>query len=41
LLTGRNAPPLHVAGHLRVDNWQGRESVQMTIEDVAVAAAQS
>jgi single-stranded-DNA-specific exonuclease len=35
LLAGRNAPPLHVAGHLRVDNWQGRESVQMTIEDVA------
>jgi single-stranded-DNA-specific exonuclease len=35
LLAGRNAPPLHVAGHLRVDNWQGRESVQMTIEDAA------
>jgi single-stranded-DNA-specific exonuclease len=37
LLQGRNAGPLHVAGHLRLDSWQGQERVQMTIEDVARA----
>jgi single-stranded-DNA-specific exonuclease len=37
LMQGRNAPPLHVAGHLRLDTWQGEERVQMTIEDVAIA----
>jgi single-stranded-DNA-specific exonuclease len=35
LLQGRNAGPLHVAGHLRLDSWQGQERVQMTIEDAA------
>ena len=35
LLQGRNAGPLHVAGHLRVDSWQGQERVQITIEDAA------
>ena len=35
LLGGRNAPPLHIAGHLRLDSWQGQERVQMTIEDAA------
>jgi single-stranded-DNA-specific exonuclease len=38
LLQGRNAPPMHIAGHLRLDSWQGEERVQMTIEDVAIAA---
>ena len=28
---------LHVAGQLRADDWQGREDVQLFIEDVAVA----
>jgi single-stranded-DNA-specific exonuclease len=28
---------LHVAGHLRADNWQGRAGVQMIIEDAAFA----
>ena len=37
LLAGRNGPPLHIAGHLRLDTWQGQERVQMTIEDAAVA----
>jgi single-stranded-DNA-specific exonuclease len=37
LLAGRNGPPLHVAGHLRLDSWQGQERVQMTIEDAAKA----
>lgn len=27
--------PLHVAGHLRPDNWQGRNEVQLMIEDAA------
>lgn len=27
--------PLHVAGHIRVDRWQGREEAQLIIEDVA------
>jgi single-stranded-DNA-specific exonuclease len=27
--------PLHLAGHLRRSVWQGRESVELTIEDVA------
>ncbi len=29
--------PLHVAGHLRVDRWQGNERVQLLIDDVAKA----
>jgi single-stranded-DNA-specific exonuclease len=37
LLQGRKAGPIHVAGHLRLDSWQGQERVQMTIEDVAKA----
>jgi single-stranded-DNA-specific exonuclease len=35
LMQGRNAGPLHVAGHLRLDSWQGQERVQLTIEDAA------
>jgi single-stranded-DNA-specific exonuclease len=38
LMQGRNAPPLHIAGHLRLDSWQGEERVQMTIEDAAIAS---
>jgi single-stranded-DNA-specific exonuclease len=38
LLQARNAGPLHVAGHLRVDRWQGQERVQLTIEDAAKIA---
>ena len=30
---------LHVAGHLRADNWRGRERVQLHIDDVAHASA--
>ena len=30
-----NGLPLHVAGHIRVDRWQGREEAQLIIEDVA------
>jgi len=28
---------LHIAGHLRADNWQGREGVQLVVEDAADA----
>jgi len=30
-----NGMPLHIAGHIRVDRWQGREEAQLIIEDVA------
>jgi single-stranded-DNA-specific exonuclease len=29
--------PLHVAGHLRADNWQGQAGIQLIIDDVAPA----
>jgi len=38
LLSVKNAP-VHVAGHLRVDNWQGQSGVQLLIDDAAVATA--
>ena len=34
-LLANDGTPLHLAGTLRIDNWQGRESVQMFIEDAA------
>ncbi len=33
--------PLHVAGHLRRSVWQGRESVELTIEDAAAPCAEA
>ena len=33
--------PLHILGHLRRDTWQGREGVQLMIDDVAAPAALS
>jgi single-stranded-DNA-specific exonuclease len=27
--------PLHIAGHVRIDRWQGRESAQFIVEDAA------
>jgi single-stranded-DNA-specific exonuclease len=36
LLNHRRAP-VHVAGRLRQDNWQGREDVQLMIDDAAPA----
>jgi single-stranded-DNA-specific exonuclease len=38
LLKGEGLP-LHVAGHLRRSSWQGRESVELMIEDAADPAA--
>jgi single-stranded-DNA-specific exonuclease len=36
LLKARGAA-LHLAGHLRLDTWQGRREVQLQIDDAAVA----
>ena len=41
LLAEGRGHPLHVAGHLRRDNWGGREKVELVIEDVADPRAQS
>jgi single-stranded-DNA-specific exonuclease len=30
--------PVHIAGQIRVDRWQGRESVQMIIDDAATVS---
>ena len=35
LLSNSEGLPLHVAGHLRRTSWQGRESVELMIEDAA------
>ncbi|MFD0987300.1 single-stranded-DNA-specific exonuclease RecJ [Methyloligella solikamskensis] len=35
LLLEAEGRPLHVAGHLRINRWQGRETVELTIEDAA------
>ena len=37
LLKARGAA-LHLAGRLKLDTWQGREEVQLQIEDAAFAA---
>ncbi len=37
-LLQRAGPALHLAGHLRADRWQGRDDVQLLIDDAAVAA---
>jgi single-stranded-DNA-specific exonuclease len=31
--------PLHIAGKLRLDSWQGRDGVQLVIDDAAAATA--
>jgi single-stranded-DNA-specific exonuclease len=33
----RSGASLHVAGHLRVESWQGQRNVQLAIEDAAPA----
>ena len=35
LLLQSGGLPVHIAGQIRVDRWQGRESVQMIIDDAA------
>ena len=41
LLLKSEGLPLHVAGHLRRDTWNGRDGVEFVIEDAAAADAQS
>ena len=36
-LLGAGGRKLHIAGTLRTDTWQGREDVQLHIDDVAPA----
>jgi single-stranded-DNA-specific exonuclease len=36
LLSGGNDRPLHIAGTLSLDHWQGREEVQLRVTDIAV-----
>jgi single-stranded-DNA-specific exonuclease len=36
-LLNAKAAPLHVAGHLRTDSWQGQTGVQLQIDDAAPA----
>jgi single-stranded-DNA-specific exonuclease len=38
LLLQSSGLPLHIAGQIRVDRWQGRESVQMIIDDAAAVS---
>lgn len=37
LLSARGGAPVHLAGRLRVDRWQGREQPQLMIDDAAPA----
>ena len=37
-LLQRSGPALHLAGHLRADRWQGRNDVQLLIDDAAIAS---
>ena len=38
LLLNGEGRPLHLAGHLRRDNWNGRDGVELMVEDAAEAA---
>ncbi|MTI09372.1 single-stranded-DNA-specific exonuclease RecJ [Curvivirga aplysinae] len=37
LLSANHGLPVHLAGRLQIDSWQGRDSVQIMIEDAAPA----
>jgi single-stranded-DNA-specific exonuclease len=39
LLKAGPSTPLHIAGTLKINSWQGRESVELHITDAALAAA--
>jgi single-stranded-DNA-specific exonuclease len=41
LLAAAAGAPLHVAGHLRRDTWNGRDRRELVVEDVAVPGAQA
>lgn len=38
LLSARGGMPVHVAGKLQIDTWQGREAAQLIIDDAAAIA---
>jgi single-stranded-DNA-specific exonuclease len=38
LLRNGEGKPLHLAGHLRRDNWNGRDGVELIVEDAAEAS---
>jgi single-stranded-DNA-specific exonuclease len=40
LLLASGGMPLHIAGHLRRDTWNGRDKLELVIEDVADPRAQ-
>ena len=40
LLLADDGRPLHVAGHLRRDSWNGRDGVELVIEDAATPTAE-
>jgi single-stranded-DNA-specific exonuclease len=40
LLIGSGGMPIHIAGHLRRDTWNGRDKLELVIEDVADPRAQ-
>ena len=37
-LLGARGVPVHLAGHLKLDRWQGREEAQLVVEDLAPIA---
>jgi single-stranded-DNA-specific exonuclease len=39
LLLAGEGSALHIAGHLRRDTWNGRDGVELVIEDAATATA--
>ncbi len=39
MLLSTSGLPLHIAGKLRADSWQGREGVQLVIDDAAPASS--
>jgi single-stranded-DNA-specific exonuclease len=38
LLRNGEGRPLHLAGHLRRDTWNGRDGVELIVEDAAEAS---
>jgi len=36
-LLARDGPPMHLAGQVNLDTWNGEERVQLVIEDAAPA----
>ena len=41
LLEACHGPPLHLAGHLKINTWQGRETAELHIRDAAPALSGS